>query len=394
MTDSIQTINPTSSSPTSQVVDNSSINPDPDYSQFNFETERCNYRTGFAVELTWLQARAKSDRSLSFSSIAVNADGTVSIAGIKYKATKWAFEQLCARLGIPRPFAKKIPPDLLLDNISRLIKEKAQSPNDQIKLHFVKMGTAAIATQEDVLVGCTKDDYMFVEAIDFLTAAASMDGNGYHLENLTVGDRLIEVDLLIDNMIITTPTSKSQFHVGVNLRSSDIGDVNPTARLMLKDITKNITFVLSTEWGRVDRVRNKKVTIETSFTNFMGHVREMIIATKPLEASLERVDQEASTDVELKNWFDTFNRAIDNKEAIDSLLAWTEDARKDMWKQISTRRKDNATNKLQGFPVIADGFSGFKKRDLLTIVAEYAKEAVIDEKEPLRRLAGSFVDLR
>lgn len=388
MTDSTQVVDSTSSLQAPQAVDGSSIDPDPDYSQFVFEIERCNYRTGFAAELAWLQTRAKSDRSLSFSSIAVNIDGTVSVAGVKYKATKWAFEQLCARLGIPRPFAKKIPPDLLLDNITRLIKEKAQSPNDQVKLHFVKMGT------EDVLVGCTKDDYMFVEAVDFLTAAASMDGNGYHLENLTVGDRMIEADLLIDNMIITTPTSKSQFHVGVNLRSSDIGDVNPTARLMLKDVAKNITFVLSTEWGRVDRIRNKKVTIETSFTNFMGHVREMIIAIKPLEASLESMDQEAATDVELKNWFDTFNRAIDNKEAIDSLLAWTEDARKDMWKQISARRKDNATNKLQGFPVIADGFSGYKKRDLLTLVAEYAKEAVIDEKEPLRRLAGSFVELR
>jgi len=172
-----------------------------------------------------------------------------------------------------------------------------------------------------------------------------------------------------------------------------VGDVNPTARLMLKDVGHDVSFVLSTEWGRVDRIRNKKVSVQTTFTNFMGHVREMIIPTTQLEAALETADQSDATDVQLKNWFDTFNRAIQNKEAIDEMLNWTEEQRKDTFKQISARRKDNALNRLQGLPIIDDISSGYVQRDLSKIVSEYANSAIFDEREPLRRLGGSFIKL-
>lgn len=369
------------SSPNTQPV------TDPDYSQFIFEQERCNYHSDFQSGLSWLQARQKIERAVNLSNVTVNTDGTVTISNHTYTATKFAFEKLCACLGIPRPFARKIPPDLLLDNTARLIQEKIASLDDTLMFHFVTNG------QNEILAGVTKEEYVFVDAVDFLTAVAAMDGNGYVLDDLLVSDRMIEADLLIDNVTVTTPTSSAQFSVGVNLRSSDIGDVNPTARLMLKDIGNDVTFVLSTDWGRVDRIRNKKVSVQTTFTNFMGHVREMIIPTTQLEAALEVLDQEDATDVELKNWFDTFNRAIQNREAIDDMLAWTEENRKDMWKQISARRKDNKANRLQGLPVVDDSNSGYNKRDLSKIVSEYANSATFDEREPLRRLGGHFVKL-
>lgn len=363
------------------------LRTDPDYSQFIFEAERCNFHSSAQAELAWLQTRDKTERVISLNNVTVNADGSFTISNVNYKATKWAFEQFCTRLGIPRPFARKIPPDLLLDNIQRLISEKLQSLDDTLMFHFIKVGTA------DILAGCTKEDYVFVEAVDFLTAVAAMDGNGYQHLDLLVGDRLIEADLLIDNVVVTTPTRQEQFEVGVNIRSSDIGDVNPTARLMLRDVAENVTFVLHTEWGRVDRIRNKKMTVQRTFTNFMGHVREMIIPTAQLERSLEDCDQTDAVDTELKNWFDTFNRAIQNKEALDDMLNWTEEERKDCFKQIATRRKENQQNKLQGLPLLTDQPTPYTKRYLSKIVSEYANSAIFDEREPLRRLGGHFVKL-
>lgn len=360
---------------------------DPDYTQFTFEAERFHYHSNPQNEITWLQSRKKTEHVCSLKNVTLNTNGTVTVNSNTFKITKWAFEQFCARLGIPRPFARKIPPDLLLDNIQRLITEKTHSLDDQIMFHFVDVNG------DQVIAGCTKDDYIFIEAVDFLTACASMDGNGYSLHDVLVGDRMIEVDLLVDDVVITTPTSKSDFKVGVNLRSSDVGDVNPTARLLINDVAKDITFVLSTEWGRVDRIRNKKMTVERTFVNFMGHVREMIIPAPRLETVLEECDQQEATDAELQNWFNTFNRAIQNKEAIDDLLQWSEEQRKDAFKSISIRRKANALNKLQGLPVQPDIFSDYNKRDLSVLVSEYAHSTIFEEREILRRLGGCFVKL-
>ena len=360
---------------------------DPDYTQFVFEAERWNYHSSAQNQITWLQGRKKMEHVVSLQNVSVNTDGTITIGANTFKATNWAFEQFCGKLGIPRPFARKIPPDLLLDNIKRLIKEKIHSVDDQFMFHFVEVNG------DQVIEGCTKEDYLFVEAIDFITAGVAMDGNGYSTHDLVVGDRMIEIDLLIDDVVITTPTTKSNFKVGVNLRSSDVGDVNPTARLFLFDEAKDATFVLSTEWGRVDRIRNKKMSVERTFTNFMGHVREMIIPVQRLEAILEECDQKEATDAELQNWFSTFNRSIQNKEVIDDLLQWTEEQRKEAFKRISVRRKENTLNKLQGYPVQPDQISDYNKRDLSAIVSQYAQNAVFEEREPLRRLGGSFVKL-
>ena len=360
---------------------------DPDYSQFLFVEEKGVLHTDFTSQITLLGTREKSERNVPLSSVSVKVDGSINIGNTNYRSTKWAFEQLCKKLGIPRPFARKIPPDLLLDNITRLIQEKVTGEDEQVMFHILKQDTA------EIIIGCTKSDYMFVETADFLIAAAAMIGNGYSYGDLYVGDRLTEVDVLLDSGKITTPHGDT-YQVGINLRSSDCGDVNPTARLYVWDDKKSCAYILSTEWGRVDRIRNKKVNIETSFTNFMGHVSEMIIATPQLTSALEKMHTTDATDVELKNWFDTFNRAIaDNKPAIDNLLGMDEESRKNIFKQISFRKKSNAINRLQGVPIVQDQSSGKTKRELSALVGGYAKDATFEERDALRRLAGSFLTL-
>lgn len=362
------------------------LSPDPDYSQFLFEPERMNAHSNCQTELAWLTTRNKTERTISCANLSVQTDGSIAIGGTTYRTTKWAFEQFCNRLGIPRPFARKIPPDLLLSNITRLIQEQATN-STLLQFHFITSNNI------EVLCGCTKEDYRFVDAADCLTAIAAMDGNGYSLSDLYVGDRMIDADLLLDQVDVTTPTSQQKFSVGVNIRSSDIGDVNPSARLILKDDSTGFSCVLSTAWGRVDRIRNKKVSIQTSFINFMGKVREMIIPCTQLEVALEKNVEEFVTDTVLKNWFDTFNRTIDNKDAIDDMLGWTEESRKDTWKAIANRRKNNALNRLQGLSVQPDLISDYQGIVLTRLAAEYASNAVFDEREPIRRLAGSLIDL-
>lgn len=362
----------------------STTQSDPDYSQFSFMAERTLYHTDFKTGLQWFLDRKKSERSILYKSIAITPNGQITIGTTSYNCTKWAFEQFCARLGIPKPFAKKIPSDLLLDNITRLIKEKAIGDNTQIQFHFADFAGV------DTIVGCTKDEHQFIESNDFLTAVAGMDGVGYTLTDLVVTDRLIDVDLHVGGKVLSV--NGEDFNVAINLRSSDCGDVNPTARLALYNKKLGYGCALSTDWGRVDRLRNKKMALETTFTNFMGKVTEMIIPETPLTAALKKLDTDV-TDNELKNYYDTFNRAIDNKATIDTLLGFNEEERKETFKQISIRRKNNAISRLQGQPTQADPTLNFKKMQLAQIAGEYAKNAVIEEREALRRLAGSFVEL-
>ncbi len=376
--------NPIVTTPTA-LVTVPQLTQDPDYSQFQFRPERVVYHGVFAAGLQWLQGRAKSDRVVDIGTVKICPNGQITIGPTTFDATKWAFEELCARLGIPCPFAQKIPPDLLLHTITRLIQEAAVGGGTSIQFHFSSY------SGQDVIIGCTKEGYQFVEATDFLTAVAAMDGNGYTLHDLIYTDRLIDVDLQIDNQVITT-TAGPKYKVLINLRSSDCGDVNPTARLGLFD-TQGGTCVLSTEWGRVDRIRNKKMSIETTFASFMGKVVEMIVPGTQLQASLNTANTKCPTDLEVKNYYGTFNRAIDNKDTIDSLLGWTEDERKAIFKDITVRKKNNALNKLQGLTIVPDPVLNFTQRQLAGFATDYAKNAVIEEREALRRLGGSFISL-
>lgn len=384
---------PTPTAPATTAPINPSLLADPDYSQFLFEQERANYHTDFKSMITWVNTRAKSHRAVSFKGLAVTTNGEITIGTTTYNCTKWAFEQFCARLGIPRPFAKKIPADLLLGNITRLIQEAAAGSDTKLGFHFASYPGAAGAPNKEIIIGCTKEDYAFVDADDFLTAAAAMDGQGYTLGDLVVTDRMIDVDMLVDNQVVTTAKGVKYF-VGINLRSSDCGDVNPTARLCLyQEDTPGkykLGMVLSTEWGRVDRIRNKKMTIETTFANFMGHVGEMIKPIAQLQTALNNSTTRTPTDAQVKNYYETFNRAIDNKEAIDEILGWTEDERKAIFKEISIRRKNNVMNKLQGQPIVADPTLNFTEIELANKAAEYGNDAVLEERDALRKLAGSF----
>ena len=52
--------------------------------------------------------------------LTMNDDGTITYNGEPKKITKYGFESFCRKLGIPTAFARKIPGDLLLNNIRRL----------------------------------------------------------------------------------------------------------------------------------------------------------------------------------------------------------------------------------------------------------------------------------
>ena len=59
--------------------------------------------------------------------LSINDDGSIT-NGEQRLITEYGFENLCKLLGIPNPFARKIPVDLLFTNIRRLQNEKAGVP--------------------------------------------------------------------------------------------------------------------------------------------------------------------------------------------------------------------------------------------------------------------------
>lgn len=119
--------------------------------------------------------------------IKINDVGTISY-NYEHRITEYGFENLCGLLGIPHPFAKKIPLDLLFTNINRLQQEKRDL---EISLLFREDGDIA---------NITKSPYKEVSSFDVLGMIADKP----NISHIDICEKLLNVGFSFDKRIFVS----------------------------------------------------------------------------------------------------------------------------------------------------------------------------------------------
>lgn len=142
--------------------------------------------------------------TVPLSKVEVNENGTISIEGSSKTITMFGFEQLCKHLGLPRPFARKIPLDLLFTNVGRLIEEHSEE-----QVVFLERMNGELA-------GVVKFPFMEVSALDFISTFSEKDSIKY----FDVGETLSTICLGFDP--IYPEGFGSDVHIGSFLYNSTV----------------------------------------------------------------------------------------------------------------------------------------------------------------------------
>jgi hypothetical protein len=126
--------------------------------------------------------------------LVVGEDGALALCNAKtaqkdlYVPTRYAMQSFCSILGIPKPFARQIPLDLLLTNIHRLQNASA----DQNVCLLVRPGT-------DQVANIVKAPYTEISYIDFLTAFIAKT----NIKHIDITEELVKISLNFDEKRIS-----------------------------------------------------------------------------------------------------------------------------------------------------------------------------------------------
>lgn len=349
------------------------------YDEFVFADGFHTFVEDINKALEWVTTREKVEIAARFGEVEISNDAKIKIRGNEYLITQYCLEKFCRRLGIPQPFARKIPSDLLLKNIKRLIEEKQE---ESFLFFSSKIG------DDTVLIGEAKDNYVSADQEEFLKQMAEFQSDMWVPVNTLTTDRYVEFDF-----VNTEDSCKfDDLQLGLNIRNSDTGDVNAVARLFLYSEAEKSGFIMPREWGYVERLRNKKVSVESTLIKFASKIKDMDLRTDCIKKALQEASDTNMTDEDCVVFWQNAQRITKDKEMADEVFSITEEDRKAMLKTVKERKKANKAkafnNEALEEPVELDSVYSNRIKDVMKLTKKYQYE----EREQLRRLSGSMLN--
>lgn len=121
-------------------------------------------------------------------SMSCNEENTVTVFGVTYQFTDFAYRNFCKILGIPNPFAYQIPHDLLFHNISSLLALYSSLQVTLIVRHTNNL---------PVIANVVKGDFKDIFISDFLAFFDGKDNISY----IELGENLCSIGLLWDHAV-------------------------------------------------------------------------------------------------------------------------------------------------------------------------------------------------
>ena len=131
----------------------------------------------------------------------INEDGSIT-NGQTRQITQFGFESLCRVLGIPHPFARKIPKDLLFTNIRRL-----QNDNNGEAISLLERPDGSIAN----IVRGTYAENSYADVLGFM--------DGKDIKYIDIGERLLSVAMVFQELNLTY-AANDLFYTGTFVTSS------------------------------------------------------------------------------------------------------------------------------------------------------------------------------
>lgn len=246
-----------------------------------------------------------------------------------FEPTAEAFERFCGLLGIPRPFARHIPEDLLNQNIQRLMKEYKD-----FEVNFTTTaGLRLIGVQEH-----KNDQKKPFDLTNFLiqVAATKLQDQDFKLKELIINDQGIN---LISTLPLTMePVPGDITEIGLAIQSSDSNYFQTMANLALYRLVCTNGAVLPSSWGKVVR-STKEEKIEDQLTIFSNKLSQLKINGEKIGKAYKAMPEVKVEDEDFVSYWTKMNSILKAAKNVDKIMEIDEDSRKYMKGKVTTRKK-------------------------------------------------------
>lgn len=269
--------------------------------------------------------------SVSFADTKISLNGGVALVtkDEKRKMTKWSLQSLCKFLGIPDPFARKIPVDLLRENISRLLQEKKE---DAINLLIGK---------ENEVVNIVKANYKPFQNREFLLKLDPFfRERNVEWESMRLGYRGFDLNIIDPSIKPLEPKVGDITKIGFGIINSDTGYRDAIAKVYLFRLTCVNGATLTEDWGIIRRDSNRKISLERDFTHFIDKCKNLRIDVNRLNDIYHKMPETNLTDFQVESVWSATNRVAGLEQA-DAVINKNEDGRKAILHLVSSKRAHN-----------------------------------------------------
>lgn len=224
----------------------------------------------------------------------IQPTGEFMIQGIQFPISKGGIRNICSMLKIPDPFAERIPTDLFIANVNRLLKEK---PENRVNAYF--------SPDENILIDTN-------ERVNLQAISTS--------RLLTQLDDTSEIRVFFENhfaKIETVPTTGLQVEVKGQIHS--IGNTifhYPTCKSVPQGYLTMMTMVCKNGAIAPRNFLREKLNIKSSsdadilIRNFMEKIGKVSLGKEMLEERFNALHDTTFSLKEMKKLYQTTKRAV------------------------------------------------------------------------------------
>jgi hypothetical protein len=308
----------------------------------------------------------------SLPEISVREDFHLSWNGDWYPTTYWTLRSLLAYLGIPENFAKRIPTDLLLDNIDRL-KNKNTS-----MVAFLRDG---------IVINIRKEPYCHIKNTDVLQLFEKYQ-QLWDFESLRISDRGIELSFLNEQLGKLEPQLGDITKIGFRIINSETGYRGLKASFLLFRLICENGAVLADKWGDVRWSYDNRMRDETSLSLFEQRISTLSLTIEPLRQQYSKLLSRCLPDEQFVSLWRSLER-IFSGETADQIIQTEKRERKAIFKQVTERTKRNK-QQING-PIEPPQTTRWNLYELYNQMTETAKNYDFIGCRHLERLAGDLI---
>jgi len=302
----------------------------------------------------------------------INNNATIT-NGEPRAVTVYGFEHFCKILGIPNPFARAIPPDLLFTNIERLKAEKADA-----NVVLLERPNGEIAN----IVKAPYDELSYLDVIGMVAA----DSNVKYFD---IGEQLLTVGLVFDELPVAEVDTEDPLYVGMHIYSS----ITKLTGLQMVSSVYRTQCENSFLAPYLAKLRaNYLLEKDERTLKFMESLRNIDEVVYQRMKTNIGVLQEQRTlfEHELVYLWKRIAKIVSSAEA-DLILTLNEESRDPLFKKVSAWSSSNKRARLTGEAVEEATLTEVSAYTTLNEVTSYAKKLHEMERRNLEKVAGQLV---
>jgi len=308
--------------------------------------------------------------NIKLEDIKINTDATINY-GRNKNITEFGFENLCKLLGIPKPFAQKIPVDLLFQNIKRLQTDKAA------------LEISLLMRPDDSIANIVKSPYNESSYLDVL----SNFSDRIDLKYINIGERLLTICLAFEDMKLSKDED-DVLYLGTYVYNSIVREMKLSMFSGLYRITcENSLIAPFLGTFKASYTQKEEIRLLRFVENIRCYENNIF---SNIEKNFRGFDSRFLYEYEmLKIWGD-MDRLVGEMDA-DLVLNTNPEDRKVLQENVRAWKSTNAREKLVGRSVIEAPVTNVLAYDAINAITNHAKSLSGIERRDVEKVGGKLL---